>query len=387
MNVKKYVMAGASGRGLYMYAKPIVEKFKDVAELRGIYDVNTKRMDYYSEELGIQLPHYTNFNEMIKKEKPDCVIVTTVDRFHHEYIIKALKSGCDVITEKPMTIDRDKCYAILKAERETGKKVTVTFNYRYAPYVTRIKELIKEGLVGKILSIDFEWYLDTSHGADYFRRWHRQKKNSGGLLVHKSTHHFDVVNWFLEDEPDTVFAFGNRYFYGPTRKERGKRCLTCKYNNKCEFFMDITADKMNNEMYYKCEDVDKYYRDKCVFAEEIDIEDTMSVNVKYNKGAFLTYSLIAHCPYEGWRMSINGTCGRIEADEFHSGIRDNEPIREIKYFNRKINKDRRGEVITYEIPKATGGHGGGDELLLKMLFMENVPDPLKHAAGSWAGAM
>ena len=48
----------------------------------------------------------------------------------------------------------------------------------------------------------FEWALDTVHGADYFRRWHREKKNSGGLLVHKSSHHFDLVNWWLGDVPD-----------------------------------------------------------------------------------------------------------------------------------------------------------------------------------------
>lgn len=68
------------------------------------------------------------------------------------------------------------------------------------PFVTRIKELIHEGCVGDILSVHFEWMLDTEHGADYFRRWHRKKENSGGLLVHKATHHFDMVNWLIDDE-------------------------------------------------------------------------------------------------------------------------------------------------------------------------------------------
>ena len=70
---------------------------------------------------------FANFDEMMKTVRPDTVIVTTVDRYHHEYIIKALEYGCDVITEKPLTIDEDKCNAILEAERKTGKKVIVTF--------------------------------------------------------------------------------------------------------------------------------------------------------------------------------------------------------------------------------------------------------------------
>ena len=93
---------------------------------------------------------------MMKETKPDAAIITTVDRFHHEYIIKTLEYGCDAITEKPMTIDEEKCNAILEAEKRTGKKVIVTFNYRFAPYVTRVKELIKEGAIGKC-SVDFEY--------------------------------------------------------------------------------------------------------------------------------------------------------------------------------------------------------------------------------------
>ena len=73
---------------------------------------------------------------MMKETKPDAAIITTVDKYHHEYIIKSLEYGCDAITEKPMTIDDEKCNAILEAEKRTGKKVIVTFNYRFAPYVT-----------------------------------------------------------------------------------------------------------------------------------------------------------------------------------------------------------------------------------------------------------
>ena len=116
---------------------------------------------------------------MLKEAKPDAVIVTTVDRYHHEYIIRALEAGCDAITEKPMTTDAEKCNQILEAEKRTGKKVIVTFNYRFVPYVTRIKEMLKAGVIGEILNIDFEWILDTRHGADYFRRWHRYIENSG----------------------------------------------------------------------------------------------------------------------------------------------------------------------------------------------------------------
>jgi len=379
-HVKKYALAGASSRALHMYAKPLATELRDFAELVGVYDINPVRAKMISQECG-NIPVYDDFDEMLSRGKPDAVIITTVDAFHHEYIIRSLEAGCDAITEKPMTIDAEKCKAILEAEKRTGKKVIVTFNYRFNPYVTRIKELIKEGVIGEILSVDFEWILDTSHGASYFRRWHRYMRNSGGLLVHKATHHFDLINWWLEDDPEVVYAFGALRFYGPNREKRGERCLTCKYKKTCEFYWDITSDEFAKRFYLEAEKEDGYIRDGCVFADDIDIYDTMSVNVKYSKGAFLSYSLIAYSPYEGWRAAINGTNGRMEVEEFHSGHRVNEPIQKIKVYNRK------GEVVTYDIKKALGGHGGGDERLRRMLFVGDVDDPLGHLAGSWAGAM
>ncbi len=382
--MKKYVLAGCSGRALGMFARPLEERFSKQARLAGMFDPNYKRMEYYNRELKTPVPAYANFRKMLREQRLDGVIVATVDRYHHQYIIAALEAGAEVITEKPMTIDEKKCRAILAAEKRTGKKVTVTFNYRHIPYFTRIKELLREGKVGKIFSVHFEWFLDTKHGADYFRRWHRRKENSGGLLVHKATHHFDLVNWFLEEEPETVFAFGSRRFYGPTRKERGRRCLSCRYKKSCEFYWDITWPHWGldtKSLYLEPEKVDKYYRDSCVFSPEIDIEDTLSVNVRYTGGAFLTYSLIAHAPYEGWKMSINGSGGRLEMEEYHSGNRVSDRFDHIRYF------DRRGDFITCELAKASGGHGGGDERLLRMLFVGDLPDPLGLMADSRAGAM
>ena len=109
------------------------------------------------------MPVYNDFDRMLAEARPDTVIVTTVDRYHHEYIIRALEAGCDVITEKPMTIDDAKCRAILDAEQRTGRKVTVTFNYRFSPYVTRVKELLREGAIGR--GAERRLRVDPRHAA------------------------------------------------------------------------------------------------------------------------------------------------------------------------------------------------------------------------------
>jgi predicted dehydrogenase len=364
-----------------MYGEPITQYFSERARVAGVFDVNPTRAARLAAACN-HAPCFNDFDAMLQQTRPDCVIVTTVDRYHHEYIIRSLAAGCDVITEKPMTIDDEKCRAILAAERQSGRTVTVTFNYRFMPYVTRAKELLRSGVIGAIHHVDFEWLLDRLHGADYFRRWHRRKENSGGLLVHKATHHFDLVNWWLESEPETVFAFGGRHFYGATRNERGERCSSCAYDKECEFFVNYAADPDLKAHYFAAETHDDYYRDRCVFADEIDIEDTMNVVVRYANGAQMSYSLVAYAPYEGWKIVFTGDEGRMELEEFESGpfAGDNPDI--IRVF------DCKGALTAYEVPVDESGHGGGDARLLQRLFGgQGQADPLGHMAGSWAGAM
>ena len=99
---------------------------------------------------------------MINETKPDVLIVTTMDSTHHQFIIRGMELGADIITEKPMTTDEKKIQAILDAEKRTGKTCRVTFNYRYSPHRAKIWELLRAGEIGDITSVDFHWYLDTS---------------------------------------------------------------------------------------------------------------------------------------------------------------------------------------------------------------------------------
>jgi predicted dehydrogenase len=146
---KRYLVVGIGGRSVGMFIRPMLEQYSDVAELVGLMDINELRMRNTLEDLGIEVPIFTDLDEALRRLRPDRVICTSKDSTHHEVVIKALKAGADAITEKPMTTDDAKCRAILKAEKETGRKVTVTFNYRYAPLATAIRRAIMDGRIGR----------------------------------------------------------------------------------------------------------------------------------------------------------------------------------------------------------------------------------------------
>ena len=402
MAKKRYVQVGIGGRARMFY-NAIVGEFKETSELAAFCDVNQTRMDYanrvISETHGVgPIPTYKHyeFEEMIKREKPDVVIVTSIDRTHHTYIVKAMELGCDVISEKPMTIDEEKAQEIIDAIKRTGRKLRVTFNYRYAPHNTKIRELIMDGAIGDVLSVSLEWLLNTKHGADYFRRWHRDKRNSGGLLVHKATHHFDLINFWLDTKPETVFAFGDLRFYGRANAEsRGVkkfyyRCYGSEEAKEDPFAIDLTENETLKNLYFDAEKEDGYLRDQSVFGDGISIEDTMAVLVRYKNKAILNYSLNAYLPWEGYRVSFNGTKGRIQAS-----------IVEDAYVNAGGAASLEGAVrqkcITVfpmfgkpydvEIKEGKGGHGGGDPILLNDLFGTPVEDKFNRAASHVDGAM
>lgn len=276
---RRYAIVGVGSRAR-MFADAILGKFKSQAELVGLCDVNTTRMERFNGQLEKQFqaapfPTYDagDFDRMIEEQKPDVVIVTTIDRQHHRYIVRAMELGCDAVTEKPMTVDIEKCREIFDAIERTGKSLRVTFNYRYSPVRTKVKELLMAGTIGEVKAVHFEWLLDTVHGAEYFRRWHRDKRNSGGLMVHKATHHFDLVNWWLDSSPQTVFGFGDLKFYG--RENAEERGVTKFYSRGTgqpnavddPFALDLTKDERLRTMYLEAEHEDGYIRDQSVFGE------------------------------------------------------------------------------------------------------------------------
>ncbi|KHL97483.1 dehydrogenase [Paenibacillus sp. IHB B 3415] len=401
MDKKRYVQVGIGGRAQFFY-EAIAKEYRDSAELTAFCDVNQTRMDYanklLSETHGYpQVNTYLaeQFDTMIETEKPDIVIVTSVDRTHHRYIIRALELGCDVITEKPMTVDVEKCKEIYEAVERTGRKVRVTFNYRYAPHHTKARELIASGVIGEVHSIHFEWLLNTEHGADYFRRWHRDKRNSGGLLVHKSTHHFDLVNFWIGAEPETVFAFGDLRFYG--RENAENRGVTSFYQRATgnpaakddPFALQLDENPVLKEMYLDAEAEDGYQRDQSVFGDGISIEDTMGVMVRYSNKAILTYSLNAYMPWEGYRIAFNGSKGRIEMSIVEKsyvnagGDRALEGAVEGKHI---VVHPMFGAPYEVQVDEGTGGHGGGDPVLLNDLFGTPDEDIYHRAADHRDGA-
>ncbi|MEU9284287.1 Gfo/Idh/MocA family oxidoreductase [Streptomyces sp. NPDC048275] len=403
------------GARAQLYTEALSGPHADLIELVGFCDVNTHRMAVHNEWITAAhpgrapVPAYSaaDFDLMLRRERVDLVVVCSVDSTHDEYIVRALEAGCDVVTEKPMTTDADRARRILDAQRRTGREVRVAFNYRYNPVHSAVRELLASGEIGEIGSVHFEWLLDLRHGADYFRRWHRDKADSGGLMVHKSTHHFDLVNWWLGTHPETVYAQGGLFFYGDTAgRRRGlARPYTRAHGSPAArddpFAVHLADSSVLRALYLDAEHEDGYHRDQNVFGPGVTIEDDMAVLVRYASGATLTYHLTAYAPWEGYRVCFNGSEGRLEllveestwsrprmrtdgASPVMHGASVGDEAGRTELLLRRFWEPPR-EV---KVPTGEGGHGGGDVRMLADLFGQRTgaADPLGRAADAVDGA-
>jgi predicted dehydrogenase len=380
---RRMALVGTGVRGVGMFGRSLRNNYSDYVELVGLCDINPGRLAYAREYVGGNIPAYTDLEEMLREQQPGTLIVTSRDDVHHEHIIKGMEMGCDIITEKPLTIDEKKAQAILDAEKKYDQNVIVTFNYRYPPYRAKVKELIMDGWIGDVKNVEFHWHITHSHLMRYMQRWHGNRRFGGSLWVHKSTHHFDMVNWFINSDPVEVFAKSELERFGKHGPFRGSNCRNCAFADQCPYYWDITENDHLRSLYTDNEHYDGYIRDNCVFREDIDIFSKHAAVVKYANGAQLNYSLTADTEYEGYWLAFNGTEGRIEVRAGGWPRKDGE---EITFMPNRRYSDREEQTIFVE--HGSGGHWGGDPIMNDQLFKDpDRPDPLVQQAGVRDGVM
>ena len=401
---RRYVVVG-TGHRVQMYLDAMAGDHKDDAQLVGLVEPNPGRMSVHLNRLSeagldvskVVTGHPDDLERVIKETEADRAIITSPDYTHADLIMRSLDAGVDVVVEKPLTINVEGSQKIADAVQRSGRRVIVTHNYRYSPRNSGLKKLIKSGAIGTPLSVTFEWVLDTAHGADYFRRWHRDKANSGGLLIHKASHHFDLVNWWLADTPTQVYARGGVRFYGAENAaargmgphpERGTH-----EGAHSPWELDLRTDPRLKALYLDNESYDGYQRDQDVFGPGVTTEDNLAVIVDYARHATLSYALNAHAPWEGYRVAVNGDEGRAElevveraavlTDAAGNVLIDPSAVPESssRTGGERLTLQRHWEAAQdIEIEEGTGGHGGGDALLLADVFRGAGDDWLERAS-------
>lgn len=415
----RYAICGLSNRGVASFVLPLLgaqagedttlgygrneEDFSAHGTLVAIIDPDVARAQvfvdrYIPDSYGtVDVFAPDQFEQMVAQTAPDAVIVASPDDSHADYILAALSHDLDVITEKPMVASTGQAQEVLDAEAASKGSIQVTHNLRYTARHRQIKQLLLDGTIGRPLHVSLNYFVDIRHGASYFLRWNRVRARSGGLSIHKSTHHIDLVSWWLASQPHRVYALGGRDFYGPDSPHRPR-------TETGEF---ATGRQLQDlDPYYRAQAGSGTFHDDAeqvrmglyelpynhqypagqnnyLYDEEIDVEDNFSALLSYDSGASLAYSINFSSPWEGYRLIITGTHGQIETQTGRAPSGEIFPD-----MDRLIHRPLFGAARTLNIEQVLGGHEGADPLLRNDVFVGPSPESqrLGLVASSWEGA-
>jgi predicted dehydrogenase len=306
-----------------------------------IYDPDPSQIEKFKKEVLGDVSVANSFNESLKKDEIDWIFIGSPNYAHKDQIISALNNDKNVFSEKPIAISLEECEEIKKKFEEKNLKFLISYPLRYSLFYKRVKDIVDSGDIGEIISLEFNETLEFHHGSFIMANWRRFEEYSGGHLLEKCCHDFDIVNWIIDDLPIKVSSFGGLNFFNEKNK------------NYFQEFNHLIKGKKNP------------------FTSKKNIVDNQVVILEFNRGAKVSFHTNCSSSLPERRMYICGTKGTIKADVL-SGL-----------VQWKILGSSEKRTVIDE--KNKGGHGNGDVPLIKDIVdgMEgkesSVSNPLYEA--------
>lgn len=363
--------------GTEMYNKP--DKYKMVA----ICDVNKVRRDNAQKKWNIADENvFDNEIDFFKEKRADVLILATQDRDHVRMCVRAMELGYDILLEKPISPVYDELIQLLDANKKYNRKVVVCHVLRYAPAFVKIKQLLEEGAIGKLIRIESLEQVDYWHQAHSFVRgnW-RNDQETSPMIMQKCCHDLDLLQYYVGAKCSTVYSTGDLAFFNRENQPEGAsdRCETCKFINTCPY----SAERLYIENWKKqdcpewgwpfnvvcstlpnTEDgLRKAYQSsqygRCVFACDNNVVDNQSVDMVFENGVKVTLTMTAFTDRMGRNMRFHGSLGEIELAE------DAGTLTVYRFGEEKVVY-KTSELVENE--KDEFNHGGGDAKLCDSLY-------------------
>ena len=366
MQRKKIVIFGYGQRGkIYAdYALKSPEEFTVVA----VIETNSERRKIAAARHNC--PVYSNYKDFLSAGiYADIVAVATQDCDHREHAIACMEAGYDLLLEKPIANTMEDCLAIYESSKQYNRKVIVCHVLRYTPFYHKVKEIIKSGALGDVMTVNMSENVGFYHQAHSFVRgpW-RNESEACPMILAKCCHDLDILRWLLEENCEEVSSFGDRSFFREENAPENStqycsdcHCVSCVYRAKKlyadynwmrgYFCCDIENDQVANEAL-----VHSQY-DRCVFRCDNDVVDHQVSIFRFNKNITAMHTMTAFSKEIYRDIKVHGTKAELY------GIMEKN-ILELRVFG--------GETIYYDFKDmdVSGNHGGGDNALMHSLFLE-----------------
>ncbi len=317
--------------GCGMMGRPVardVQRSNKRIAIRAIYDPDQRSIDASLKTFHPAPRICRDYHEVVNADDVDWVMIASWNAFHYEQALAALKAGKHIFCQKPLATNFEDCIKLKKAWETRKSSFIIGFTLRFSPHYRKIHRLIKENMIGDIVSMEFNETLDFDFGKGIMVNWRRLTENGGTHLLEKCCHDIDLANWMVGSRARRVASFGGLDFFTPAYEKTIRRI----FRRTKDFRSGWGAGKNP-------------------FTSDKNIVDNQVAVIEYENNVRATFHTSLNAAIPERRMYILGTEGAIRAN-LADGIIE---VGRIGH-NTKPRRISTG---------AQGGHGGGDEVLAR----------------------
>lgn len=312
-------------------------KATDAVEVVAVSDPSAYSVQTALERFNPDATVHEDYHDLVKNPQVEWVMIGSWNCFHAEHSLAAFAAGKHVFCEKPLATNLDDCLAIREAMRRSGKHFSIGLTLRYSPHYVRLKELLAEGAIGKLISLEFNETLNWNHGGYIHGDWRRLTQNAGTHLLEKCCHDIDLINWLVDSRAARVASFGGCNFFIP---ENAHYAETLGKNTAGDSaFMAMKG----------C----GFAKQENPFTAEKDIADNQVAIIEFANQVRGTFHANCSTSIPERRMYFCGSEGTLRADVITGSI--------------EVCRLGFGEESKLCDTGASGGHGGGDDVLAASL--------------------
>jgi predicted dehydrogenase len=300
---------------------------------------------------------FKNGEDLINNTDLDGVIIASPNDVHRGPMVLATQKNLKILLEKPIATSVEDFAAMWQAHKQDDGQIVVGFVLRYAPFYSKIQEVVRNGEIGEILAINAEELMSDELSMAFNRGdWRPNAERSGGLLLEKCCHDIDIINWLADSKADSVFSNVARTFLKP-KHGVGPVCSKCKIEKTCRFSNVHVMKPFETEWPSELHEMFGKFSDETCAYRNHNYPDHQAVTIKYKNGILCNFMVAQAQPATRRTIHILGSEGRIY------GVLNDECF---TLFKRTGADNEVRHII--EVHPDKSGHGGGDSVLTNDFF-------------------
>ena len=366
MNTIKAILIGAGDRGANAYASYALNN-PGTVQFVAVAEKSEERREHFQKVHGIPDERaFESWEDVFKREKfADAVLICTNESYHYGPAKAAMDRGYAIMLEKPITPTAKQSVEIGDLAQSYDKAFILCYVLRYTPFFTEIKRVIDSGAIGRVQCIVHCEHVGLAHYShSYVRGVFAVEAESGPVILGKCCHDMDVLNWLADSKCVRLSSYSTEGYFSEKNAPPGApaRCTDgCPHAEDCYFYapklyfaprsgFNVDTISLDTSPEGKMRALREGMHGRCVYRCDNDLAETQAVNMEYENGVIVSFSMTPFTQECYRSLHITGTKGEIVGN-----------LEENAFTVRHIPS---GRATVVNVSTVADRHSGGDYYIM-----------------------